>query len=221
MLLKKIISVIRKSLRKKGSNLRVLSESDLIDNIGLRAVESLISTYCCDINKDIENFLLNDSLRYEKRTNIKSRTYLVLYDYGYKVELCGFFTLINSPFEIENEYSKSYWKKMTNGLTNRKAVSAILIGQFGKNFNQELTQTISGKELLFECIRKISLVDQTTGLNLVYLECDDDSKLRAFYEANGFKLNLDKNGNPIKTGKNKDLLCYVAKFDDLKLETID
>ncbi len=192
---------------------------EMIELLGENIVKRIISEYCCPINLDSELFLKEKAIEYEKRQSIKSRTYFV----GFVTEtgqfiVLGYFTLVNLPFEISSDMSNSNKRRFTYGQTNRKFMSAVLIGQFGKNFYEGMDSFMKGSELMKLVLETIVSVDEVIGLNLIYLECEDTPKLRQFYESNGFRLNTDKNGNPIMTGRNKDLLCYVAKFDDLYVE---
>ncbi len=192
---------------------------DFINCYGMDDLYDLIMSFESPMNLDIEDFLKHKSILYQNRNPLKTKTYLVLdVSNDHQMELMGYFSLVNSPFEVNDSFSKNYWKKLTKGLTNRKSVSAILIAQFGKNFNDQLMDSISGKNLLGHVIELIANIEHAIGLNLIYLECEDHPKLRQFYESNGFHLNVDKNGNPVKTGKENNLLCYVAKFDDFMIK---
>lgn len=163
-------------------------------------------------------------VEYEKTSAIRSRTYLVGF-YGIdnktntqdKFYICGYFTLCNMPFEISKDLSNSQKRYLTSGETRRNYLPAILLGQIGKNYDKGLNDLISGSDLMYLAIEEILIVYRTVGLSLVYLDCVNEEKLVTFYKSCGFRLNVDKNGNPIMRGKDNNLLCFVAKVDDLIL----
>ena len=70
---------------------------------------------------------------------------------------------------------------------NKYIVAAPLIGQLGKNFSEGNDMLISGAELLNLAIEKVKLVQKEVGGKFVYLECEDNDKLKNFYRSNNFK----------------------------------
>lgn len=195
------------------------SLSDFLDEIGEEAFKELISDFYCPYDDDIEYFLKHKAIPLEKAEYQSSKTYLVGFINSQKnFSLCGYYTLSNNPFVLSDKLSKSKRKSLTEGKTNRNAISAILIGQLSKNYNCALNYTIDGSDLLAFALRTISSVYNSVGLDLVYLECKDIPKLREFYKKNHFELYVDSENNPIYTGNGSNLLCYIAKYKNIKIE---
>ena len=68
----------------------------------------------------------------------------------------------------------------------RYTISAPLIGQLGKNYTSGYNKLITGDELLKLALDKIKTMQYIVGGKIVYLECEQKSKLIEFYERNGF-----------------------------------
>lgn len=194
------------------------SLSDFLEEIGEDAFNELVSDFSCPQDDDIVYFLKHKAVPFEKAEFHSSKTYLVgfINSLG-KFSLCGYYTLSNNPFVLSDKMSKSKRKSLTEGKTNKSAISAVLIGQLSKKYSHGLNYAIDGDDLLAFALETISDVQHSVGLDLVYLECKDTQKLRKFYERNMFELYVDANNNPIYTGKNSTLLCYVAKYKNIKI----
>lgn len=195
------------------SDFIVLSLYDLLEEIGEDGFHNIVSDFSCPKDPDIEYFIKNKAIPFSRLDYYSSRTYLVGFiGENEKFRLCGYFTLMNKPFEISENVSNSKKKVMCEGRTNENGLSSILIGQLGKNYTDGLNMTISGNDLLACALDYIHQVYVTVGLQLVFVECKNIECLRNFYEKNGFSLYADKNGNPIL---HNGLLCYIAKYKNL------
>lgn len=90
----------------------------------------------------------------------------------------------------------------TKSILSSFSVSAPLIGQLGKNFANGNNTLISGDELLKLAIDKVKSIQYEIGGKFVYLECEDNEKLKNFYQRNNFKIfgtrNLDRDETNIK-----------------------
>lgn len=193
------------------------SLSDFLNEIGEEAYNELVSDFYCPYDDDIEDFLKHKAIPLERAEYHSSKTYLVGFiNSQNKFSLCGYYTLSNNPFILSDKLSKTKRKSLTNGKIDKNAISAILIGQLSKNYNNALNYTIDGSDLLSFALKTIASVYNSVGLDLVYLECKNVEKLKEFYERNHFKLYVDSKNNPIYTGKNSNLLCYIAKYKNIK-----
>ena len=76
-------------------------------------------------------------------------------------------------------------------------LSAYLIAQLGKNFNHNISQTISGNELLSIALHVVRELKYLAGGTVVFLEAENKTNLMNFYEneENGFIKVDDKNVN--------------------------
>lgn len=164
------------------------------------------------INSDVEDFLLNKSIQFEKMD--LSRTYLVFYSYKNKYVLVGYYSITNKPLII----SKNNFMKFSNSLkkqllgighkTERQnyEIKSILIGQFGKN--NRYPNLISGKELMYLVYRTVEEVYELIGGRILYLEVDDEIHLRKFY--------LDNNFSEVKSYRTPNDQClYIRKIKDI------
>ena len=127
--------------------------------------------------------------------------------------LVGYFTLAIKSFEIDFT-GRNLNNKMRSRLhrfaiydkeTKVNRMSAILIGQLGKNYHNDYNKLIDGKELLEMACMKVKEVQKITSGKFVYLECEDKPKLTRFYHENGFidfgRRSLDKEEKNDISGK--------------------
>lgn len=120
------------------SDFIVLSLHDILETIGEDGYNELISDFSCPKDNDIEHFLFHKAIPFQRADYYSSRTYLVGFEGSEKFCLCGYFTLVNKPFIIADNISNSKRKSITEEETSRQAISAVLIGQFGKNYTNGL-----------------------------------------------------------------------------------
>ena len=177
--------------------------NELIEAIGEEKVKSILSSFVCPLNKDVEDFL---------------RTNLVFWETDDKkaMELVGYYAIASKVICIDRgsvssrEARKLREHGIFNEKTNQYMVSAPLIGQLGKNFANGNDCLISGTDLLQMAIEKAYLIQNEVGGKFVYLECEEEEKLIRFYEKNKFKVfgrrKLDGDETNIK-GK-----CLVQLF---------
>lgn len=164
------------------------------------------------INLDVEDFLLNKSIQFEKMD--LSRTYLVFSSYKNKSVLVGYYSITNKPLII----SKRNFMKFSNSLkkqllgighkTEREnyEIKSILIGQFGKNNNY--SNLISGKELMYLVYRTVEEVYELIGGRILYLEADNEIHLRKFY--------LDNDFSEVEFYRTPNNQClYIRKIKDI------
>lgn len=200
------------------SNFIVLSLYELLEVVGEDGFYDIVSNFSCPKDQDIEFFIKNKAIPFSRAEFYSSRTYLVGFEgESGKFRLCGYFTLMNKPFELSGDLSKGKRKVICEGQTRVSGLSGILIGQLGKNYTDGLNMTISGNDLLACALDYVHQVYMSVGVQLVFVECKDVEKLRIFYEDNGFDLYMDKNGEPIL---HNGLLCYIAKYKNLIVNKI-
>ncbi len=71
---------------------------------------------------------------------------------------------------------------------NEYTISAPLIAQLGKNFTTGNDTLISGTDLLQMAVNKIHKIQKEIGGRFMYLECENNEKLLAFYKKCNFKI---------------------------------
>lgn len=195
-------------LFKTNTHFVQINLSELIVTLGEDDTKSILSTFVCPLNKDVENFIKYKAIEFSKRDF--SKTYLVFWETDDEKEkaLVGYYTIASKFIRVERSAvnSKEARKLRDHGVfdenTNEYIVSAPLIAQLGKNYSEGNECLISGSDLLQLVIERVKRVQHEIGGKFVYLECEDEAKLLAFYTKNRFKVfgkrKLDRDETDIK-----------------------
>ena len=191
--------------------------SDMLDELGEDETKAILSEFSCPKNKDVETFLKKKAIMFSRQG--VAQTHLVFYVKNGEKYLVGYFALAIKLFDIE-------LKNLSYGLRRRLKrfviydrqakvyrMSAVLIGQLGKNFKGDNNELITGDKLLdFDC-RKVKEVQMIAGGKFVYLECEDKPCLTNFYYDNDFinfgKRKLDKDEKDELSG---EYLMQMLRF---------
>jgi hypothetical protein len=152
-------------------------------------VSNVLNAFECANNKDVETFLKNKAVLFDKQGF--SKTHLIYTSYKNEMVLLGYYALAHKSFVIKSS------SKVSSSLKKRIAkfgqydkdlkqyvVSAPLIGQLGKN--DRYKDLISGDVLLYCACKTVKSVQALVGGKFVYLECEDKPRLVDFYKSNGF-----------------------------------
>ena len=152
-------------------------------------VSNVLNAFECANNKDVETFLKNKAVLFDKQGF--SKTHLIYTSYKNEMVLVGYYALAHKSFVIKSS------SKVSSSLKKRIAkfgqydkdlkqyvVSAPLIGQLGKN--DKYKDLISGDVLLYCDCKTVKSVQALVGGKFVYLECEDKPILVDFYKSNGF-----------------------------------
>lgn len=171
-----------------GINLRDILRDEFL---GESAAKSIISSFSCPINPDVEHFLKHTAIEFTKQSI--SSTYLIMASYKDIYVLVGYFTLANKIFCIDKEcLPNRKWRSRLSKFgqfdqtIQRYTISAPLIGQLGKNYTNSYNKLITGDELLKLALDKVQEMQNIVGGKIVYLECEDKTSLTEFYSRNGF-----------------------------------
>lgn len=201
---------------------KIINLKDIYNAIGEVQTKEKLREYKCDLNKDVEYFLREKAIEFSKQDF--SRTYIIMSQYKGKDEIVGYFAIANKVTNI---------KKVTLSETKRKrllkfaiydkesksySIALPLIGQIGKNYNNNYNKLISGDILLKLACDKIREAQELIGGRFIFLECEDKPQLKEFYESNGFvcfgKRNLEKDERDKNTGDYLlQMLCDLSKKD--------
>lgn len=162
---------------------------DMIGAIGEAKLKQCLSVFSCPINPEIEQFVKNNAIEFAKKK--LSVTYFVINESG---KIVAVFTLAHKAIEIGNaNLSNSKRKKISryailDSKSESYTISAFLIAQFGKNYAVEEGKSISGNELMDLTFEILEKVQHDIGGGIVFLECENKTKLLDFYqsEKNGF-----------------------------------
>ena len=169
----------------------ILDELELSGEANLRKDLSL---FLCEKNPEIEEFIREKAIDFAKRK--LSITYLILdTDSGV---ILGYFTLTHKSVILSGEgLSRTFQKKLAffarrDRDTGNYVVSAFLLAQLGKNYAIKTDRRISGKRML-EIVNTILLdVQRRIGGGVLYLDCEDNPKLKSFYSGENFKEFADR-----------------------------
>ena len=152
------------------------------------AVSKELGRFECKRDSDIETFLRQQAIPYEKAH--KSRTYLIVKsDSTRSMEIIGYFAVALSNIKIPDGLSKSMKKKL--GFTSKTEIlPCYLIGQLGKN--DLYWKDIEGRLLVDQAMNILLKGRELVGGKFVIVDCKDIDSVTTFYESNGFiRVQLD------------------------------
>ena len=117
-------------------------------------------------------------------------TYLVFDDNS---DFVGVYTLAHKAIDIPADRLSAKLKNKVKRYARldeeRKtySVSAFLIAQFGKNYEGNKGQTISGSELMDSALDMLSAAQAIVSGGLIFLDCEVENKVALeLYQKNGF-----------------------------------
>lgn len=153
--------------------------------------QELISIFSCRNDIDIENFLKEKAILFEKLG--KSRTFIIYNEEEFSI--LAYFTLsiqvLKIPQNLSNRKIMSLdgYSAKING-EKITEIPAILIGQLAKNDLHK--NDISGIELMNYCLSTVLDGQMRLGGRIIMLECYNKPYLVDFYKKFGFvKLEKD------------------------------
>lgn len=197
----------------------VISLEDMYNALGEKRLQYLLNDYKCDLNKDVEYFLKEKAIQFLKMGIAK--TFLVSMPYKGQHVIVGYFALTNKVTKIKKRPLSSSLKKRISrfsedsDINDYYIISLPLIGQLGKNYKDNYNELISGDDLLKLACDKIREAQDILGGKFAFLECEDKTKLKDFYESNGFvcfgKRNLERDEREKNSGEYLlQMLCDLS-----------
>lgn len=162
---------------------------DVICDIGEDACKSILSSFCCPLNKEVEKFIKTNAISFS-RQHI-TITYLIFCDYQNKSYLVGYFSLANKFVLINEDSLDNATRKKVIKFSqydedlDRRMLSMPLIAQLGKNF-APLPIKVNGKDLLRSALKQVEEIEHLIGGKTVFIECSNQKKLYGFYSSEGF-----------------------------------
>ena len=169
-------------------NLVQTSILEMIEIHGEDKCQSILSSFHCSLNEDVENFLHNKAISFAKQH--LAMTFLVFINHNNQLLLVGYYTLANKFLSLSNTIlSKTIQKKLLKFAqfendSKQYFVPIPLIAQLGKN--DIYSELISGELLLMLACNRVKQAQKIIGGNMVYIECASNPKLHYFYSKNGF-----------------------------------
>lgn len=195
-----------------------ISLRKLLTNIGESETEAILSDFSCPLNPDIEYFLLKKAIEFEKQCI--SATHLIFTSFRSQNVLVGYYTLSTKAFNVTRAaISKSLSKRINKFATydndwKSYILPAPLLAQIGKNFTNNYNSLISGDELLAIAVNDVKMIQQIAGGKVLYLECEDKTRLIEFYSRNGFVIfgnrKLDRDETNISGEYLVQMLRYIS-----------
>ena len=197
---------------------KIINLKDIYNTLGESRTKDVLKDYKCDLNSDVEYFLKEKAIEFSKQDI--SRTFIVTSQFQSEDVIVGYFATANKSTTIKksilsNTKRKKLLKYAKYENDNKGYTIALpLIGQLGKNYNNGYNQLITGDILLKFACDKIKETQDILGGRYVFLECEDNQKIKEFYESNGFecfgKRNLEKDEREKNCGEYLlQMLCYL------------
>lgn len=151
---------------------KIINLKDIYNNLGEERTKEILSDYKCELNKDVEYFLKERAIEFSKQDY--SRTYIVMSQYKDKDVIVGYFAITNKITNIKKvKLSETKRKKLLKfAIFDKESksynISLPLIGQLGKNYNNEYNKLITGDILLKLACDKIKEVQELLGGRFVF-----------------------------------------------------
>ena len=194
------------------SNLPVIPLSTWAKGKSDEEVSEFLKSFLCKKNKEVQWFLRKLSMRFA-RLNI-SATHLVLSEDFERI--VAYYTLVCKPLSVmadelgdDNRKSLEEFCRL-NEQRQCYDFSAYLIAQLGRNYAQDLTETISGDELMEVILDHLRRMRINLGGNVAFVEYErGNAKLLDYYTRNGFVSMHSKSDS----GEN-DKLAQLFRFID-------
>jgi hypothetical protein len=142
-------------------------------------IKKLLQTFKCNQNIDLQDFLHNKALVFEK--NLRSRTYLYI-DNNTK-NVVAYFTIAINTLYTDN-ISSEVIKLLDGYRDDTKSIPCFLIGQLGKS---DLYKDIKiGKFIIEDAIEIIDNSQMSVGGRFILLDSINIKEVISFYENNLF-----------------------------------
>lgn len=163
------------SLEQLGSWLQYADDS---------VIKRILAKFSCDRNREIENFLHNLAIEYEKSSS--ARTYFLATE---DKIIAGYFTLSIGFADISKStrLSAEDRQKLMMSKCPDHRIPCFLIGQLGRNDSFSRIQ-LSGSQILEKALAVLAEVKNQIGGKFVIVECEDD--LVRLYESEQFGFRL-------------------------------
>lgn len=157
---------------------------------GEKKSQELISIFNCEKDKDVEFFLKERAILFEKLG--KSRTYLIFDEDKDEFNILAYFTLAMQVLKVPEELLSGRETKKMDGFSSKiKGIKitefpTILIGQVGKN--NLYKELITGSEIMQYCLSVVLRGQAILAGRIIMLECKDISYIINLYKKYGFQV---------------------------------
>jgi len=154
------------------------SLQEFLDNFSTNQVKKLLTTFKCGLNKDVEDFLYNKAITFEKK--LRAKTYFLLEKETKTI--AGYVTIAISVLyakEIEDEILLEI-----GDLKETKDIPCFLIGQLAKSDNFKDKKL--GTYIIKLAFNKLKEAHKLVGGRFILLDALNNEKIIEFYEKSGF-----------------------------------
>lgn len=188
----------------------------LVNEAGEDVARSVLSSFCCPLNEDVEMFLRKNAIDFAKQGF--SQTHLVMAPSQGQSVLAGYFTLANKYISVPAEPLSNTQKKriakfsIFDSHLSAYSLSTPLIAQLGKNYSDGCDRLITGDQLLRLACGKVASIQMELGGRYAYLECEDKPKLIEFYNRNGFQEFDRRTLDADEAGLDGEYLVQMLKY---------
>ena len=157
-----------------------------------RKVKKLVETFSCTRNIDLQDFLFDKAITFER--NLRSRTYL--YIDNSTQEVAAYFTITISTLHTDN-ISPDVIELLDGYKNDTASIPCFLTGQLGKSDKFE-PQKI-GEYILDDAIEIIDRSQKSLGGRFILLDAINKEQVIKFYKKNAFfPIEKDPNSESIK-----------------------
>jgi len=144
-----------------------------------RKVKRLLETFNCTRNTDLQDFLYNRAVTFEK--NLRSRSYL--YIDNDTQEVAAYFTITISTLHTDG-ISPEVIELLDGYKDDIASIPCFLIGQLGKSDKFEPRKI--GEFILDDAIEMIDQSQKALGGRFILLDAINKEQVIKFYETNAF-----------------------------------
>ena len=171
----------------------VISIENMLTYFGEEATEALLSSFSCirdgiQKNEEVETFVKRNAVDFFRRK--LAVTYLA---FDENSDFVGIYTLAHKAIDIPadrlNSKLRNKVKRYARLDEERQlySVSAFLIAQFGKNYEEDKGRTVSGRELMDSALEMLSSAQAIVSGGLIFLDCEvENTGALELYKEYGF-----------------------------------
>ena len=154
--------------------------ADFIDTSSTNQVKKILKTFSCAKNADVQDFLHNKAITFER--NLRSCTYL--YTNNENKGVAGYFS-IGITYTLTNQLDKAVVKFLDGYTDETIAIPCYLVGQLGKS---DSCEEKIGNYLLDDALSIIDEAQKSLKGRFVLIDAVNDDKVINFYKENSFIL---------------------------------
>ncbi|MFT8311046.1 MAG: hypothetical protein ABF629_07770 [Sporolactobacillus sp.] len=149
---------------------KVYELSTLVESSSEEEVNQLLSSFSCEKNPHVQNYLHHKAILNEQRCVTK--TYLVI-NSEEPYDIVGFFSYNISSFVLEDEISNSSRKYVTGFKNGHRTFPTLLLCQFGRA--DRYKGVVSGDYILTSFLSLAKVIAKQTYIRTVSIEYDADN----------------------------------------------